>query len=188
MYIVEYNKIMKKLMYKNFTQNKQGFTIIEVVLVLAIAGLIFAMVFIALPALQRSQRDSQRKSHLTSLAGQLNNAIGNARGKLISDYSTNNEFENFIANYITPFEDEYRDPSTGQVYVFRECERILNCGFTGGDIPAALEQHLQVGEIYYNAGASCDDSGKFVDVPKNKTYFALVTRMENGGLLCVSNG
>ena len=90
MYIVEYNKIMKKLMYKNFTQNKQGFTIIEVVLVLAIAGLIFAMVFIALPALQRSQRDSQRKSHLTSLAGQLNNAIGNARGKLISDYSTNN--------------------------------------------------------------------------------------------------
>ena len=71
---------MKKLMYKNFTQNKQGFTIIEVV----------AMVFIALPALQRSQRDSQRKSHLTSLAGQLNNAIGNARGKLISDYSTNN--------------------------------------------------------------------------------------------------
>ena len=81
---------MKKLRYKNFTQNKQGFTIIEVVLVLAIAGLIFAMVFIALPALQRSQRDSQRKSHLTSLAGQLNNAIGNARGKLISDYSTNN--------------------------------------------------------------------------------------------------
>ena len=45
-----------------------------------------------------------------------------------------------------------------------------------------------MGEIYYNAGASCDDSGKFVDVPENKTYFALVTRMENGGLLCVSNG
>ncbi len=38
-----------------------GFTIIEVVLVLAIAGLIFLMVFIALPALQRAQRDSQRK-------------------------------------------------------------------------------------------------------------------------------
>lgn len=39
----------------------QGFTIIEVVLVLAIAGLIFLMVFIALPALQRSQRDTQRR-------------------------------------------------------------------------------------------------------------------------------
>ena len=33
------------------SQTKKAFTIIEVVLVLAIAGLIFLMVFIALPAL-----------------------------------------------------------------------------------------------------------------------------------------
>ncbi|MBP6925380.1 prepilin-type N-terminal cleavage/methylation domain-containing protein [Candidatus Saccharibacteria bacterium] len=36
---------------KTTNQTKKGFTIIEVVLVLAIAGLIFLMVFIALPAL-----------------------------------------------------------------------------------------------------------------------------------------
>ena len=42
-------------------KRKSGFTIIEVVLVLAIAGLIFLMVFLALPALQRSQRDALRK-------------------------------------------------------------------------------------------------------------------------------
>ena len=40
----------------------RGFTIIEVVLVLAIAALIFLMVFIALPALQASQRDTARKN------------------------------------------------------------------------------------------------------------------------------
>ena len=34
-------------------RRKNGFTIIEVVLVLAIGGLIFLMVFIALPALQQ---------------------------------------------------------------------------------------------------------------------------------------
>ena len=46
----------------NATKNKEkGFTIIEVVLVLAIAGLIFLMVFIARPALQRGQRDTQRR-------------------------------------------------------------------------------------------------------------------------------
>lgn len=45
--------------------NKQGFTIIEVVLVLAIAGLIFLMVFVALPALQRSQRDTQRRNDMS---------------------------------------------------------------------------------------------------------------------------
>lgn len=45
--------------------NSRGFTIIEVVLVLAIAGLIFMTVFLALPALQASQRDNQRKSDVS---------------------------------------------------------------------------------------------------------------------------
>lgn len=47
--------------------NTKGFTIIEVVLVLAIASLIFLMVFIALPALQRSQRDSALKSEASKV-------------------------------------------------------------------------------------------------------------------------
>lgn len=42
--------------------NKQhGFTIIEVALVLAIAGLIFLVVFLALPALQNSQKDIAKR-------------------------------------------------------------------------------------------------------------------------------
>ena len=45
-------------------KTKKGFTIIEVVLVLAIAGLIFLMVFLALPNLQRSQKDTQRRDDL----------------------------------------------------------------------------------------------------------------------------
>ena len=44
---------------------REGFTIIEVVLVLAIAGLIFLMVFVALPALQRSQRDTARRNDMS---------------------------------------------------------------------------------------------------------------------------
>ena len=46
---------------------KHGFTIIEVILVLAIAGLIFSMVFIALPALIKAQKNSQRKDDLARL-------------------------------------------------------------------------------------------------------------------------
>ena len=52
---------------------KQGFTIIEVVLVLAIAGLIFLMVFIAFPALQRSQNDTQRQNDIARLSTQITN-------------------------------------------------------------------------------------------------------------------
>ena len=51
---------------------KHGFTIIEVVLVLAIAGLIFLMVFVALPALQRSRRDSQRRQDISRVVTALN--------------------------------------------------------------------------------------------------------------------
>ena len=52
-------------MVKQTSKSKEGFTIIEVVLVLAIAGLIFLMVFVALPALQRSQRDTQRRNDMS---------------------------------------------------------------------------------------------------------------------------
>ena len=52
-------------------KSKEGFTIIEVVLVLAVAGLIFLMVFIALPALQRSQRDTQRRQSISSVHAAL---------------------------------------------------------------------------------------------------------------------
>lgn len=48
-------------------QHKYGFTIIEVVLVLAVAGAIFSMIFIALPALQRAYRDFQRRQDIERL-------------------------------------------------------------------------------------------------------------------------
>ena len=65
--------------------NKKGFTIIEVVLVLAIAGLIFMMVFIALPALQRSQRDTQRSNDVARVQTALNNYQANNRGAIPTD-------------------------------------------------------------------------------------------------------
>ena len=57
-----------------------GFTIIEVVLVLAIAGLIFLMVFIALPALQASQRDTARKNDVSAIASTVTTYTSNNRG------------------------------------------------------------------------------------------------------------
>ena len=64
-------------------KTKQGFTIIEVVLVLAIAGLIFLMVFVAFPALQRNQRDAQRRQDIANFSSNLKNARAN--GIIITD-------------------------------------------------------------------------------------------------------
>lgn len=62
--------------------NKKGFTIIEVVLVLAIAGLIFLMVFIALPALQRSQRNTRRRQDMARIMSAITDYQANNNGKL----------------------------------------------------------------------------------------------------------
>ena len=47
-------------MFKQNKNFKHGFTIIEVVLVLAVAAMIFLMVFIALPSMNIMQRDTAR--------------------------------------------------------------------------------------------------------------------------------
>jgi prepilin-type N-terminal cleavage/methylation domain-containing protein len=64
----------------NTHYKEKGFTIIEVVLVLAIAGLIFLMVFLALPALQSSQRDAARKNDVSIVAAAVSTYSGNNRG------------------------------------------------------------------------------------------------------------
>ena len=61
---------------------KKGFTVIEVALVLAIAGLIFLMVFIALPGLRTSQRDAQRREDVGSFLENVKKYQNNNRGAL----------------------------------------------------------------------------------------------------------
>ncbi len=63
-------------------RNKKGFTIVEVSLVLAIAGLIFLMVFIAVPSLQTQQRDTQRREDVTKVVKLITDYQANHRGAL----------------------------------------------------------------------------------------------------------
>lgn len=50
--------------------NQVGFTVIELLIVLAIAGLIMTIVFLAVPALQRNSRNSSRKKDASYIAVQ----------------------------------------------------------------------------------------------------------------------
>lgn len=60
----------------------QGFTIIEVLIVLAIAGLILLIVFLAVPALQRASRNTQRKNDASAISGAVANYISDNSGTL----------------------------------------------------------------------------------------------------------
>jgi prepilin-type N-terminal cleavage/methylation domain-containing protein len=59
---------------------KNGFTIIEIMIVLAIAGLIMLIVFLAVPALQRSARNTQRKNDAAAISAAIANYVDNNAG------------------------------------------------------------------------------------------------------------
>ncbi|MGF7228515.1 MAG: type II secretion system protein [Candidatus Saccharibacteria bacterium] len=67
----------------NIKNRKEGgFTIIEVLIVLAIAGLIMLIVFLAVPALQRNSRNTQRKNDVSNLLGAMSEYANNNGGSL----------------------------------------------------------------------------------------------------------
>lgn len=70
-------------MKNKFQQRKEsGFTIIEVLIVLAIAGLIMVVVFLAVPALQRSGRNNALNTDANNIFTGVSNFSSNNNGTL----------------------------------------------------------------------------------------------------------
>lgn len=63
-------------------KDQKGFTIIEVLIVLAIAGLIMVVVFLAVPALQRSGRNNAINSDANAVLSAVGNYTSNNGGTL----------------------------------------------------------------------------------------------------------
>lgn len=74
--------IQKHMERQAAARKRGGFTIIEVMIVLAIAGLIMLIVFLAVPALQRSSRNTQRNSDVSAILGAVSDYISNNGGTL----------------------------------------------------------------------------------------------------------
>lgn len=65
-------------------KDNKGFTIIEVMIVLTIAGLIMLIVFLAVPALQRNSRNTQRRSDAARFSSIISEFVVNNNGKVPS--------------------------------------------------------------------------------------------------------
>ena len=167
--------------------NKKGFTIIEVVLVLAIAGLIFLMVFLALPALQRSQRDTQRKNDLSKILAAVNEYRAANKGKLPSNHGerTLGDFPNkdsgatgFIKNYLFKNGEEMKDPSGRNYAVFDRTPHKLEYNELAENV-----------DIEWSANGVCDPSQPdgVRREEGNKGKVALRIVLEAGGFYCVNS-
>jgi prepilin-type N-terminal cleavage/methylation domain-containing protein len=69
-------------------KREKGFTIIEVLIVLAIAGLILLVVFLAVPALQRNSRNTQRTTDAGNVLSAISEYVGNNNGQLPANGGT----------------------------------------------------------------------------------------------------
>lgn len=140
---------------------QKGFTIIEVVLVLAIAALIFLMVFIALPALQRNQRDAARKEVLGKVASGVTTYESNKRGTPPSSPAE-------LAGYV-----DGKKENDGTVYVNNEYKLLIR-PFDREGVGAANTDVVQV-----ITGAKCNESADAA-VAGSKRNAAVIIKLENG--------
>lgn len=147
--------------------NSKGFTIIEVVLVLAIAALIFLMIFIALPALQRGQRDNSRKQDASVTA----TAIQTYRSATRSDTPPTNAQ---IIEYIDKL-DQY-EKSTTSILV-----KSSVTGSAAFPIPTIAPSDSELEEIHVYHRTKCNpDNGQELTKGTRRSS-AVVVYLENNG-------
>ena len=162
----------------------QGFTIIEVVLVLAIAGLIMLMVFLALPAMQRGQRDRQRSQDISRLYTALQNYGNNNKGALpqglgtvdgndIDAVTNQKEWTKFYKSYMLAGGDTFEEPAGGNYSLL-----VTTC--SGSSATLAKPNNA------LDAGDNCTNTanGNLSD----GTYADTVTFESQGGTLIVVIG
>ena len=180
------SSLNQKLRQKN---EVTGFTIIEVVLVLAIAGLIFLVVFLAVPQLQRSQRDSQRTSDLGRFMTSLETYASNNNGRYPDSQS---ETDSFVQNYLLSGSSEFADPSTGPDPANDGTDDeglgydIVFTSGTGSDVENNDSIPEDGATIHYRDNAQCSDTEGSFDEAAARQVAAMV-ELENGVAFCQDN-
>src|SRR3989344_3303991 len=102
---------MKNVLNKTY----KGFTIIEVMIVLAIAGLIMVIVFFAIPQLQRNQRDNARQNVTNRVKAEIETYASNNQGVYpFRTAPSTQTMADFQSRYISNV--QIKNPKTGADY------------------------------------------------------------------------
>lgn len=136
-------------MLKQLKESKnKGFTIIEVMIVLAIAGLIILIVLLAVPALQRNGRNTAIKNDAAAVSG------------AIAEFKSNNEGQSPTIDATHPATVTTKVTVSGAAGTTpTEAKVQQDTTATGktGTGPAAADK-IPFGEIWVYKGARCDAS------------------------------
>jgi prepilin-type N-terminal cleavage/methylation domain-containing protein len=119
----------------NLLKKEKGFTLIEIVLVLAIASLLLVIVFLAVSGAQKSRRDSQRKNDLSRVAAGLESYASNNTGA----YPATQAAFNTAFGAAGPYDlANANDPLSGKPYTYAAL--VTPSGATSAGLSYALGQ------------------------------------------------
>ena len=181
-------------MKKGETRISRGFTIVEVALVIAVAGLIFIMVFLAVPALRASERDTERREDITFLLESIKKYQTNNRGTLPSDteeriertgdslkeFKDKSGWAGFYGKYLG---ESYIDPS-GNYYILD----VRKCGDNAPEDKGCTKGNDEIGSMDYTlyifTSAKCDGSDAVKS--SNPRKVAVRYRLKGSGIFCQS--
>lgn len=159
-------------------QKPSGFTIIEVMIVLAIAGLIMVIVFIAVPQLQRNQRDNARQNVVNRLKAEMDTYASNNQGKY--PFRTSGEtMADFMSRYITD-KVKIENPRTGENYTIA--------------IAGNAAANPSPSDIFVYPGMSCQGEGttgtfQGASSTNNQRQYAIRVQLDRTNTYyCVDNG
>lgn len=178
---------------------KNGFTMIELSLVIAIAGLIFLMVFIALPWLRATQRDTKRREDLLSFIDEVKIYQQKNRGTLpgMSDDETENiivvnwanipsdaESTTWAGFYRDYLKENFIDP-VGENYNLT----VTNCGtnVAGQDCNVDTENMSYPNNYQITIIKTSTCSNNRPVQSKNPRKLAAVYALETGGIYCANS-
>lgn len=164
---------------KNLVKNKraEGFTIIEVMIVLAIAALIMVVVFIAVPQLQRQQRNNARENVINRITTEVDNYASNNEGAIpTADNNATTGYVGvaggFYVRYIANNAAQFNDPSTGAIMSF--VAWTTDAAVTAGNNSTA----------YYATGRTCNGEASQAGSARN---FVVMNKLEGGAVYCRDN-
>lgn len=142
-------------------KKEKGFTIIEVLIVLAIAGLIMLIVFLAVPALQRNSRNTQRKNDVSSMLSVVSEYVSNHSGQL---------------------------PTSGAGGTFSAMMNDVNLGYydtTNVSLASGAQTNIaNEDKLVIVTGAKCDSNGVNAITGNSRQYVALYTLEGSAGPIC----
>lgn len=190
----------------NMDKIKKGFTIVEVTLVLALAGIIMMMVFIAVPSVQRAQRDAQRREDVAFVLSQIKTYQANNRGALpyintagmsTTDYyigyvyyngatvvssARSSGWRTFYRQYLLGEDDGFVSPEGNYyyLYIYKISRRLSEV-----NRQISLTNHAWGNDIFIFEQAYCD--GEYIKYSPDENKVTILTRLEGGGVLCENN-